>query len=199
MWGHENPVSNASSSVYGYSYTHNSLSRTRSSVKDSVPVAGSFLPNSGHGKPRKVLQEQPRAGQKTQMTLLFYHYKAGKNWRQNKCQLLSVLLDSTGWEENTKRELTVSLLHLLLPEELYRGRWNGTGGEGVEQGKYSRDSANSTSLESVFSEMGHLPPLRATCVSFHTPIIQNFFHTSNLNQIVPFNLGKKQKCSLEGF
>lgn len=51
----------------------------------------------------------------------------------------------------------------------------------------------------MFPEMGHLPPLRATCASFTTPIIKNFFHTSNLNQIVPFNLGKKHKCNLEGF
>lgn len=93
----------------------------------------------------------------------------------------------------------MSLLHLLLPEELYRGRRTGTGGEGVEQGEYSRNSANSTSLESIFPEMGHLPPLGATCVSFNTPIIQNFFHTSNLNQIVHFNLGKKQKCNIEDF
>lgn len=36
----------------------------------------------------------------------------GKNWGQNRCWLVSVLLDSIGWEENTQRELFCELAAL---------------------------------------------------------------------------------------
>lgn len=103
-------------------------------------------------------EEQPRAGLSTAWcrtknsnpwiySTAVRLITCGTNWRQNKCRLLGVLLDSIGWEENTQIELCCVLAALA-------AAWGAAQGEKECNGEYSRNSANSTSLVSNISIHG---------------------------------------------